>query len=359
MTSEVSPIEPLPPASPLATARVAGIALAFVLVGVGIAAALLSASVPLWLAGVAHVAATATAVAIAQRESDPRGARTLWLLAVAFGGLGVFGAAGTVLTLGLGLHYDRHATPVDEWRRALFPELAVDKDEALWALVGSRMSDQRATIAPFVDVLEHGSLAQKQAVVALIARHFRPAFAPALKMALCDDQNAVRVQAATAVSLIEAEATTTALDLERQRREQPEDLNLLLKIARHEDQYAFTGLLDAGREQESRARAVGALRTYLEARPSDAAAWHQLGRLFARLGQHEDALACLREALEHGASVETRLWAMECLFHLRRFIELRNLARESAGPMAEQLRLLPVETKQMLKLWAPEQAPAP
>ena len=56
--------------------------------------------------------------------------------------------------------------------------------------------------------------------------------------------------------------------------------------------------------------------------------------------------------------METRLWAMECLFHLRRFGELRQLARESAGPIAGELQALPVETRQVLRLWVPERAVA-
>jgi tetratricopeptide (TPR) repeat protein len=359
LPAEPRGVAPLEAAAWRATLRPAGLAVAFVLIGTGLVALVWANRLPAWAAALAHLGATAAAVGLAHREPDARSARALWLLAVTFGAIGALGAAGTLLTIALGLHYDRHATPVDEWHRALFPEAEADQDEALWALVGVRRSDHRTTVAPFVDVLQHGSLAQKQAVVALIARHFRPAFAPALRLALVDPQNAVRVQAATAVSLIEAEATSQALDLERQRRERPDDLELLLRIARHEDQYAFTGLLDAAREQDSRARAIGALRAYLAARPEDVAAWHQLGRLFARLGRHEEALSCLREALRHGGSVETRLWAMECLFHLRRFGELRLLARDSAESIAGELQALPVETRQVLRLWVPDPVAAP
>lgn len=346
-------VVPLGPPSWLSTARVLATCLAFLAAGAGIVVVGLSGAVPVWGVGLMHAAGTAAAIAVARLDADPRRGRSLWLLAVTFGGLGVIGAAGTLLAVGLGLHFERHATPIDEWRRTLFPDAEVDRDEALWALVGLRNADQRSTVAPFVDVLEHGSLAQKQAVVALIAKRFRPAFAPALRLALRDGQNAVRVQAATAVSLIEAEATTAALELERQRRERPGDAELLLRLARHEDQYAFTGLLDPGREQESRARAIDAFCGYLEARPDDVAAWHDLGRLHARLGKHEEALQCLRAALAQGGTVETRFWAMECLFHLRRFAELRQLAAQSADAMAGEPALLPVETRQVLRLWAP------
>lgn len=345
--------EPIGPAGPWTIAHVGLIALPAGAIGAWSIWLAVAGHIAPWLAVVAHLLTAGVLAGVARAARDAHRARALWLLAVGVGGLGPMGAAGAVLAVGLGRWFDRRATPIDEWRRALFPEGEVDKDEALWALVGVRQSDQRAGIAPFVDVLEHGALAQKQAVVALIARHFRPAFAPALRLALKDPQNAVRVQAATAVSLIEAGATSSALELERQRRERPGDLALLRELARHEDQYAFTGLLDAAREQESRTRAIEAFRAYLAARPDDAGAWHELGRLFARLGQYDEALPCLREALRLGGGVETRLWTMECLFHLRRFADLRVLASESAAAMAAERQALPAQTPQMLRLWAP------
>ncbi len=345
------PVAPLDPGTRHAVVRVAPVAIAFAVAGLAIVMAASTGHLSSWAACLAHAATAALAVWLARRAREPRGARALWLLAVGYGGVGALGALGTLLALALGAYYDRRATPLDEWRRALFPEVEVDPDAALWAAIGMQKSGRHPTIAPFVDVLDHGSLAQKQAVVALIARHFRPDFAPALRQALRDPQNAVRVQAATAVSLIEAQATSEVLELERQRRERPGDVDLLLEFARHEDRYAFTGLLDPAREEESRTRAVAAYRDYLAVRPGDVDAWHQLGRLFARLGRHEEALGCLREALRQGGTVQTRLWTMECLFHLRRFAELRELVGESAALMEAELQALPIETGQVLRLW--------
>lgn len=350
--------DPLRPASPRRVLRQLGLALAFAAAGVGLARLAFAGGAP-WAALAGHVLATTVVVWLARRARDPRGARGLWLLAIGFGGLGAIGAAGSALTLLLGLAYDRRATAPDEWRRALFPEAEADPDAELWAVVGTRDADGHPSVAPFVDVLDHGSLSQKQAVVALIARHFRPAFAPALRKALRDQQNVVRVQAATAVAMIEAQATAAACVLERHRREHPDDPALLLQLARHEDDYAFTGLLDPARERESRARAVSTFREYLAVRPGDVAAWHQLGRLFARLGSHEDALSCLRQALHHGGGAQTRLWAMECLFHLRRFRELRQLVQESAAPMTAEIAELPLETPHVLQMWGRGSAAAP
>jgi tetratricopeptide (TPR) repeat protein len=338
--------------------RVGAVAGVLLLVGVGVVAAAIGGA-PLWGLGGVHLLTVAGVVALARQETEPRRARALWLLAMAHGALGPFGTAGTLLSVGLGRYYDRRATPVDEWRRTLFPDAEEDPDAKLWALVDLRNTDRPSAIAPFVDVIEHGALAQKQAVVALIAKHFRPAFAPALRRALHDPQNAVRVQAATAVSLIEAQATSTALDLDRQRRESPDDPQVLLQLARHEDAYAFTGLLDPGRERESRGRAVDAYRAYVLLRPDDVSALHELGRLYVRLARYGEALECFEQVMEHEDSATARLWIMECLFHLRRFGELRHRAREGAVRVSGDPAALPIETQQVLKLWAPGAAPAP
>lgn len=318
----------------------------------GLVLAIIREALPLWTAVGLHGVLTGGITALAMRARSPRAARALWLLAVSHGGLGPVGAAGTLISLALGLHYDRQALPVDEWRRALFPDPPRDEDAELWALVGARGGERLSTVAPFVDVLDHGTLEQKQAAVALMARHFRPAFAPALRLALRDPQNAVRVQAATAVSMIEARATARALELERRRREQGDDPRLLLDLARHEDAYAFTGLLDPSRERESRSRALAAYRAYLECRPDDDEARTELGRLLFRLGRHAEALACFDTVRARHDTPGIRLWIMECLFHLQRYDALRRLARASEHALAGAGEPLPVETAQVLRLWA-------
>jgi len=352
-------VDPLPPPTRASVARPAAAAAAALVVGAVLVAVTLL-EVAWWPVAIAlHVATVLAVVSMARVERDLRGARAMWLLAIAHGALGPLGAAGSLLAIALGRYYDRHATSIDEWRRTLFPDVEPERDANLWALVDVRNTDAASSVQPFVDVIEHGALAQKQAVVALIAKHFRPAFAPALRRALRDPQNAVRVQAATAVSLIEAQATTSAMDLERQRQERPGDAAILLKLARHEDGYAFTGLLDAGREAESRARAVEAYHAYIAIVRDDATALHELGRLLARCGRYVEALDCFEQVLRYDDSATARLWTMECLFHLRRFADLRQRARDSAQALSHVPGSLPLETAQVLRLWAPGAVSAP
>ena len=58
---------------------------------------------------------------------------------------------------------------------------------------------------PFAGIMDHGTLAERQAALGLIARHFSPAYAPALKAALVTGEPMVRVQAAAVAVKVRAE----------------------------------------------------------------------------------------------------------------------------------------------------------
>src|SRR3546814_9387486 len=68
-------------------------------------------------------------------------------------------------------------------------------------------------IDSFTDVMRYGTIEQKRAVLMLLARRFRPEFAPALKLALPHANPAIRVPPPTATAEIESGFTdrTTVL----------------------------------------------------------------------------------------------------------------------------------------------------
>lgn len=115
--------------------------------------------------------------------------------------MGVVGAAGSLLSLLLHAWYRRTALPFGQWYASLFPS---SDDGAMEEMRRSLSEAGEATsIAPFIDILREGGTNQRLAVVALLARNFRPEFAPALKLALLDRNSAVRVQAANSSVQIE------------------------------------------------------------------------------------------------------------------------------------------------------------
>jgi hypothetical protein len=115
------------------------------------------------------------------------------------------------------------------------------------------------------------------------------------------------------------------MQLEAARRETPDDPDAILALASHYDDQAFTGLLDATREQDCRVKATDGYETYLRLRPDDAPVEFRLARLLLRRGASADAATRLR-ALADAGYPTARLWLMESLFRERRYPELRRAA---------------------------------
>lgn len=252
----------------------------------------------------------------------------LWIAVAAFGPLG---AAGVLLAMGLHWHYARRTTGIDEWHAMLFPPTIADEQADLWRRIGQRASDLSGDqpVTPFLDVLAFGSVPQRQSVIAIIVQQFHPAFAPALKAALRDEHNVIRVQAATAIARLENEFLERTMTLDAAVREAPHSAAATLALATHYDDQAFAGLLDATREQDCRVRAAGGYARYLEQHPDDNAARFRLARLQQRRGLWREAEQLFRQLTEAGHP-GARQWFMETLFVQERYGELRTVATQHA-----------------------------
>ncbi|MGE0590978.1 MAG: hypothetical protein AB7G23_03365 [Vicinamibacterales bacterium] len=367
-------------------------------VGTVLAAAVL---LPLWvgvvIAGLRSVAPLGTVAAgyvllvaltgwwarMPVRRRD-RHALLLWLATAAFG---PFGAAGLMLAMFVERHHAGHATSLEAWHAMLFPPSHVDEEAELWRRIGQRASDRpdAQPVTPFLDVLAFGTVPQRQAVVAIIAQQFRPAFAGALKTALRDEANVVRVQAATAIARLEHEFLERTLRLEQAARDSAEasrtgadagtdsgvtarteaagaasggpdgraDARATLALASHYDDYAFTGLLDPAREEDCRVRAANGYQAYLAQVPDDRVVAFRLARLQLRRGLPEDAEHRFRELAEAGEPAAAE-WQLEALFVMGRYADLRRAAaRHAVGP-----GLGTPEAQDALALWTGREVPA-
>lgn len=94
-------------------------------------------------------------------------------------------------------------------------------------------------------------------------------------------------------------------------------------------------LLAEGIKRDAEGRlndAIALTKQSLDANPRQSQAWALLGRLYAELGQTEDALQAYERALALGANAETGVDRVQLLIRLQRFSdaerELRNLARK-------------------------------
>ncbi len=250
------------------------------------------------------------------------------LVALTLPVFGLLAPAAAIVVWPLHKWYARQAIPFEEWYASLFPEirssLAVDQYQAI--VRGERGGD--GAVAPFIDVLRRGTTDKKIAVIALLSKNFRPEFAPVLRMALSDDAAAIRVQAATAVAKIEDRFVKRAQTLEAELERSPDDLKVKRQLAELYDSYAFTGIMDAGRERTNRQKALDLWIEVFEADPGNAEAWIAVGRLLMRLRQHKVAARWFSDAIRTGnASAQVAAWYMEALFELGRSEELRDVAR--------------------------------
>ncbi len=281
---------------------------------------------------VAAHALVAVASAVWAWSRPVPGGRCQWLLVLSTAACGPLGPAGVLLAMAQERIRAGQAQSLDAWHEMLFPPTGADEQAELWRRVGQRASDRPGDqrVTPFLDVLAFGSVQQRQAVVGIIAMQFKPAFAPALKAALRDQHNVVRVQAATALARLEQEFLERTLDLEEAVVRDPHDVEALLALATHYDEQAFNGLLDPAREQECRAKAARGYEEYLRLRPDDRRVDLQLARLQLRRRLPREAEPRFRRLVGAGHPGAS-LWLMESLFAQKKYAEVRAVACAAAG----------------------------
>ena len=266
--------------------------------------------------------------------------------------IGPVGPAGTLVTVVLTRWYMRSATPFEEWYQALFPDTSQETgDEFVKRITGSG-EDDPSSLAPFSEVLAFGSFQQKQALIALLNKSFRPAFGPFLKRALTDSNNAIRVQAATAMNRIERNLHARTVELDRKVSENPNDSASLRALAQHLDGYVYARILDGRREEQVRERALDAYRRCIALEPHDSESQIAAGRLLLRAARYSEAAVSLEKAIKTGTPTsQAGLWYMESLYNLGRFAELRAYARlvENRTSVADNSSPAALEALQM---WA-------
>jgi polysaccharide biosynthesis protein PelE len=276
-----------------------------------------------------------------------------WYLFVATAGLGPIGPFAAIATGVLLIAFHRDVFDFQAWYASLFPAETRSRVRDLYeSLIRRERRRSRAGVESFADILSSDDAAKKRIVIGLLTRHFRPGFAPALKLALTDDDPSVRTQAATAVATIEGRFLARAQILQRKVRERPSSFRRRHQLARHYDEYAFTGLLDAERERDNRIRALEAYQDALKVRPRDAGIWLAIGRLLVRERRYDAAASWFTVAEARGLlSADMVLWQLEALFRLGRYDKLRECL-DRHGALLGGGAKLPPQVPEMIRLWS-------
>jgi hypothetical protein len=276
-----------------------------------------------------HGACAAFAICIvAAGRKPPR--RQALLHAIMASAIGPVGSAGTFVSIMFEGAFRAVAQPFEVWFASIFPEEVEDEQDAF--LEQLKASDDPLTAASrlssFRDVLTTGTIDQKQAAIALIARRFTPAFAPALRQALNDPVAAVRVQAAAAAAAIEGRYAEKSVGLSRAAGDKTAGPEEHRALARHLLEFAESGVTEQQRADEAADAALAEYERVLAMRPRDGEALLASTRLLLRKGDAAKANERVREAMAvYGVNATTATLQIEVLMQLGRFDDVRRAAQ--------------------------------
>ncbi|MDT8445673.1 MAG: hypothetical protein RRB13_02095 [bacterium] len=263
----------------------------------------------------------------------------LLLLLIFTASMGPFGPMIILLSFIVFWRYSKERRSFADWFASLFPEEDLDETEELFQRILSGRDDlsEKGGIMSFQDVFVVGTLAQKRLALTKIAKHFRKDFAPALRMALTDESNAIRVQAATVAARIEQSFVSDLMRLTQQHKKQPTDAEVLLQLARQTDNYSYSGILDGERLEDMIQLTITYYQGYLELRPEDYQTRFILGRILLHHNQAEEAQnafwACINEGGMDQPSVH--VWYLQALFQLRDFWAIHEYMENYQMPVVE------------------------
>lgn len=327
------------------------------------ALALLRASPGSWpIALGAHVGSCAVvAFAALTRPDDRDEHRLIQALAATLPFFGPLAPVALLLFYPLYLRFRATATPFAEWYRKLFPEDEGALSTQLYQSIVRRELPRgdHSPVVSYMDIVQHGTVEQRIAVIATVARNFRPVFAPVLRSALADTNPEVRVQAATAIAKLTDDFVGRVQVLEGELARSPGDARSTRRLAKAYDEYAYTGILDDALEQNNRVRALQLWLNYCELVPDDSEASLAVGRLLMRLERHALAAQWLERSFAEGrATRQAVLWYMEVLFAQGRTVALRALAAQTVTDLAQDRTLSP-KAVSAAQLWATGAASRP
>lgn len=306
-----------------------------------------------------HIFCTLGTAHWAWRSAAPPRRHTILLALMTFA-LGPVGALGSMLSVCLEGAFRPYASPFADWYDRIFVEEdELENDVFLQRLaIGGDPVSGSIQLTSFRDILAFGTIDQKQAIIALIARRFTPAFAPALRLALEDPIAAVRVQAAAAAASIENRYAQRGIELTRDAERYQATIDAERELALHYADFAQSGLVEDHRAAEAADQALAHFDKVLGRHPNDTEALTTSARLLLDKGEARDAVRRLERAMSvSGVAAPTAALYLEALVQLGRFVDIRRAARAWAGRFRDSDR----ESERLnaaLNLWLPKAAHA-
>lgn len=258
-----------------------------------------------------HIAAAALAALPVLLDRSPVTDKTMPMLAaVAITAVGPLGALGAVMTALLAPARPRATPLLEAWYQRIAHSVETDPVSQLSDVVsiGRAVNLTGGPPVSFARVMTHGSLADRQALLGLVARRFDIAYLPALKIALTNPEPVIRVQAAAVATRVRHELSRVIAAWDRRTAEHMGGVEALGAMVELEACLG-SGLIEAG-DRTCAAAALLRARATATARTKEPRFAH---RLLASGADKSQLLA---------ATAYERLLVEE-----RRFRELRNWRR--------------------------------
>lgn len=279
----------------------------------------------------------------------PRHVATLLLSTAVLGPLGAFG---TLLQMCAYTFFRRTAKPFAEWYALVIPaeteSLSVRTYQAIAA--GAMDVGRQRSLTSFVDVLSLGTHQQQRALLVLIAEHFRPSFAPALKLALQHQDPAVRVLAATAVNKITAQRARRLDGLWREVRESPTDAGSRRRLAAQMIEDIESGLVGVERCERLMRDALSTLLKSVELDEATVATAVGIAKLLLWLGRDREVIAWLdKHPGVRDLEPEAVAVYLGALFNMRRYAAIRTIS--GGGGFAPVIDAMAPEPRFAAALW--------
>ena len=288
-------------------------------------------------AALVHGAAATAANVLAWRRAAAADAATATfrMMAALLPFLGPIAPALAILLLAVQLFRPHAVHDAAEWHEHLFPNLAADPINERIDAIGRHQPGLQPSseIESFYDVLRWGKLTEKEHVLSLISRSYRPEFAPVLREALAGDDLGLRAQAAAGLSLLETRTSARLATLHQAWREAPTDaarVKAAILLAQALSTAAHSSLYDETRTTEMRREISALLRPIVAAGSADPAQGAMLsailGRTMIQLGDVDAAVATLEPVVASSEHADAAFgWLVEALFRKSDFIGLTAL----------------------------------
>jgi hypothetical protein len=145
------------------------------------------------------------------------------------------------------------------------------------------------------------------------------------------------------------------MSLQVRLAEIPDDVDVILELARHHQECGESGLLDDSRARTELTDALGYYERVNALRPDDCMVAEAVAQLLLRLGRTEEAMLRLQPlATRSDPTHEALTGYFTCLFHHGHFGRLREACRLS-GRRTDPT-LLPNNAGEALRLWSGDAA---